>query len=394
MKNNKKILAALFVVFLIPLIVLYARPIFSKTTEKNFQWEMTKGELEELEQLHLLGSVESTNGWKSIELTPLHDSGSTAVFESMYTQMNPFIESLQSRFPKFMRGKDAHIANFVETDQHLLHVADYHYFYGSNSGVPGNTTTLELSILDKETNEIMTDDIIVEGEEGLYYAYVTKMELSDSLLIFELRIGGDFNEEIFFYVYDLQKQEVQTIINPTISQEEIYYGSESDIFLINESTLVTNDVIYTYPDYETEEFEEIQTQRIIRAYDLNTGETKELTLPESFIHTNGILYAANDIIYLIRYEEGNLHIETFDVATEEVTETNIPVTTEIFDNEGQYLTATPYQDALFLTEQVLIDRDDQLGFVLLDVANLTARAEGFITTNQELRYYIDYLYFE
>lgn len=395
MKKKKRSVLACGILFVAVLLLHYGKVVFSKTNPPHLEWVIERGDAELIKDLHIAAQVGNGDVYSNVQLSSTGtQSGKHPLFHSYYTEQPLAIEYLQNRFSSFMRGKDRHPMNFVESIERVFYIEDYMYNIAGEN--PQQSISIAVSILDKETNEEIKRELVLEADSPIYYAYVQNVLTSGPYLIFEMTLSKERNNATMLYVYDWRKDEMVAEFNKdgdTMHSSDLeihgFDGGDAEQFLAIET-------IYLEPtsqeEYESSEWEP-QIQRGFTLYDIHQNTAHMMSLPEIFQHEAAQFLTKNEEIYLILFEEGELHIIVYDVVKQEIAlDKKIPIGTEP-EKEGRQFLVKNVEDNLLLMESGITE-NVKIDFWMLDTDELNVLVEGHIQGNSDTEVFIDQIYFE
>ncbi|MCY9548751.1 hypothetical protein [Lysinibacillus xylanilyticus] len=242
----------------------------------SFKIETTNGDKEEIDNLIIHASYQSVDIYRSLDISK---DGSTNQSES-------FIRELKGRYypemfqkyiqehRKFMRGKEASPGQYFEDEDRLI------YTIFSNKEDRGDSFTLQIDILDKNTNESSSFEINMPDQ--VRYDWINESDVYVENGKIKILATSNLNneEELHLYTVDENKKELeQDSIIAKIESEEI---SRASIYIFNENNKVQNEnyILYMVEKYK---FLEDGEREIISSpmylYNYLNNEEKEWTIP-------------------------------------------------------------------------------------------------------------------
>lgn len=378
MKQKKRMILGLAIFFMGIICSYYVRIAFAETTKPSFTITIEDGEESGLDSLHLPTYVWQGGQGQSVEVsTEGTQYKKNPIFQSMYIQQPFEMESLRLRYPDFIRGKEAYSSNFTESDTYLFYAPDY---YPSFQEEKKKEISLSLTSYNKETKEEeVLGNITVSSEKLINHVTIRTISYTEPYLVIQMMIGEEYDSSTHIYVYDIEKQEVVSKIKAESSPEAEEHGSTIDLFVLNQEDpmLLSVESWQVYSEEEDEIIPEVF--RTFTMYSIERDEKVDVTVPEEFNKTDAYLYAEDEMVYLIQYEEGIVSILPYNIYTETVMEVNeIPVKADIFGETNYELELIPTHEGIMLLERHIYSSDDPAGVVAVRLPSMEKIVEGSI----------------
>lgn len=353
------------IISIIGMFVLYYMNVANEVeTYPSFTLTTEKGSFDTVQMIHLYGDYENEESSQLFSL-----SGK----ETMYVQQMPYLERLSGfyryaelerlmqLYPAYMRGKNADVSTYSESD---FYIVQAEVNWGTYSGNRRSHIAFDLSVLHKELNKdarfhievpqsdqdsfLSLEDMYTVGEQ-LYLVTNHLREHSDGSTLFELRVytiqldRGKLTNSDVIYTWEQENPgeeiEVTSIENnhSIIADQRMLLVSrvsEAGMEVEDDLELIKNDAV----DYE------------VIAYDFRTKGLETYKVPRAVKDgAKFISYEDNSDVYMIQKNGDELEILEWKVGSDEQTE---PMKVPINRKPNTYITS-------FMGEHLYVYVSDQ-----------------------------------
>lgn len=268
----------------------------------SFKIETTNGDKGEIDNLILHATYQSDEIYRSLDISK---DGSTNKSES-------FIGELKGRYypvmfqkyiqehRKFMRGKEANPSQYFEDEDRLI------YTIFSNKEGRGGSFTLQIDILDKNTNESSSFEINMPDQ--VRYDWINERDVYVENGKIKILATSNLNdeEELHLYTVDESKKELeQDSIIAKIESDEV---SRASIEIFNDYKKIQNENYFLYMVEKYKYLEDGEREIIsspMYLYNYLNNEEKEWTIPaELKPYKHWIILQEKDIFIPVRSTNG------------------------------------------------------------------------------------------
>ncbi|TQR36965.1 hypothetical protein C7Y47_04435 [Lysinibacillus sphaericus] len=268
----------------------------------SFKIETTNGDKGEIDNLILHATYQSDEIYRSLDISK---AGSTNKSES-------FIGELKGRYypvmfqkyiqehRKFMRGKEANPSQYFEDEDRLI------YTTFSNKEGRGGSFTLQIDILDKNTNESSSFEINMPDQ--VRYDWINERDVYVENGKIKILATSNLNneEELHLYTVDENKKELeQDSIIAKIESDEV---SRASIDIFNDNKKIQNENYFLYMVEKYKYLEDGEREIIsspMYLYNYLNNEQKEWTIPaELKPYKHWIVLQEKDIFIPVRSTNG------------------------------------------------------------------------------------------
>ncbi|UPW85018.1 hypothetical protein [Lysinibacillus sp. Ag94] len=268
----------------------------------SFKIETTNGDKGEIDNLILHATYQSDEIYRSLDISK---DGSTNKSES-------FIGELKGRYypvmfqkyiqehRKFMRGKEANPSQYFEDEDRLI------YTIFSNKEGRGGSFTLQIDILDKNTNESSSFEINMPDQ--VRYDWINERDVYVENGKIKILATSNLNdeEELHLYTVDENKKELeQDSIIAKIESDEV---SRASIDIFNDNKKIQNENYFLYMVEKYKYLEDGEREIIsspMYLYNYLNNEQKEWTIPaELKPYKHWIILQEKDIFIPVRSTNG------------------------------------------------------------------------------------------
>lgn len=268
----------------------------------SFKIESTSGNKGEIDNLIIHAIYQSRDIYSRLDISK---DGSS-------NQSGSFIGELKGRYypgmfqkyiqehRKFMRGKEANPGQYFEDEDRLI------YTIFSNKEGRGDSFTLQIDILDKNTNESSSFEINMPDQ--VRYDWINESDVYVENGKIKILATSNLNneEELHLYTVDENKKELeQDSIIAKIESEEL---SRANIYIFNEYNKVQNENYFLYMVEKYKYLEDGERKTIsspMYLYNYLNNEVKEWTIPaELKPYKNWIILQGTDIFIPVRSTNG------------------------------------------------------------------------------------------
>ncbi|MFC9541530.1 hypothetical protein ACFTQ7_16870 [Lysinibacillus sp. NPDC056959] len=264
--------------------------------------ETTNGDKGEIDNLIIHAGYQSVDIYRSLDISK----------DGSANQSESFIGELKERYypgmfqkyiqehRKFMRGKEANPGQYFEDENRLIYTAF------SNKEGRGDSFTLQIDILDKNTNKSSSFEINMP--DHVRYDWINESDVYVENGKIKILATSNLNneEELHLYTVDENKKELeQDSILAKIESEEL---SRASIYIFNDYNKVQNEnyILYMVEKYkylEDGERKTISSQMYL--YNYLNNEEKEWTIPaELKPYKHSIILQEKDIFIPVRSTNG------------------------------------------------------------------------------------------
>ena len=233
-------------------------------------------------------------------------------------------QSLQKKYKQFMRGKSTWQENMANEEKYLA-IADIPYSYEPEE------KAFEISVLNKETEEILAFEHPVSNVQNYLYINVVHVHLLNNQL-FVLSENGrqDDRQEIHLYEFDLDKKRLtndEQIVS--LPRNENQMGFEQTTFLKNEDK-GENTVAIAHQNFE-QAFEDGShdiVEQNIYIYDCSNNSMETINVNEYGEDVGALIAFKGDNLYFMQLSEnGQKSIAKLDLKSEQLQQNFIALTT-------------------------------------------------------------------
>lgn len=327
---------------------------FSANDTLDVKLTTTEGDDSHFSSIAFSGNVYSTNiGYSQESFTYMGDElvylDDLFWFEQMDQEFNPKVNHLIKNHRSFMRGKSRRSNQYLDSPTHLIYTG----MLQDVDWTQYNNNTLNLAVLDKETEEEQNYDVTLDNQTTvasyieIVSSYLNYPELT--LITNEQDAAGDYTSDWFAYTIDLT-QPTETI-HPDVNLTEELNATGSIIKTAVSATqtgrYVPLGVMDQLDDYYEGDLSTIE-------YYIYDNQTKEVTAVPSFEENDTLVLSDGETIYVgkdlgetIELNELNMDSEalnligSIDMVTPTIGRTQ-------YDTYGHY-----YQPYLFIADEKL-----------------------------------------
>lgn len=352
----------------------------------SFKIETTNGDKREIDNLILHATYQSDEIYRSLDISK---DGSTNKSES-------FIGELKGRYypvmfqkyiqehRKFMRGKEANPSQYFEDEDRFI------YTTFSNKEGRGGSFTLQIDILDKNTNESSSFEINMPDQ--VRYDWINERDVYVENGKIKILATSNLNdeEELHLYTVDENKKELeQDSIIAKIESDEV---SRASIEIFNDYKKIQNENYFLYMVEKYKYLEDGEREIIsspMYLYNYLNNEEKEWTIPaELKPYKHWIILQEKDIFIPVRSTNG-LVLNRYNIEKNQWEEPINFIYPSINDKEKPSLQIT--DGKLYLVDRV---SDGHL-FLIGDLRTGESLYEGKIIIENKEKLEADYsLYIE
>ncbi|WP_085993520.1 hypothetical protein [Oceanobacillus senegalensis] len=299
---------------------------------------------------------------------------------------NATIERLQEEYRNFMRGKGGSTSTFFENDKVLAYAGPFGFD-------PDHNGKLEIELLDKETNDKMTFQVKISETEVYNLINILDVQMVQDELVVMARSYGHGNpgekEEVHVYRIDVETQELisdEVILSTEggTNTEWTHIGEVSGSYGIG----TVNYFVFNVAQMKGHRFHSATSEESkYVAYQYNTNEIVEITdLPDEVDGENVRNYVKGDSIYFIDTSDNNLKVNAYSIPNKEFSTFDIQTTkNKMYQNNVIEMT----NDKLYLVNS---DQKQAMVYVV-DLSTENLLYEGNITFQHEKEqtddYYLD-----
>ncbi|MDM5247935.1 hypothetical protein [Lysinibacillus sp. G4S2] len=276
----------------------------------SFKMETTNGNKGEIDNLIIHASYQNGDISRSLDISK---DGST-------NQSGSFIGELKSRYypgmfqkyiqehRKFMRGKEANPGQYFEDEDRLI------YTIFSNKEGRGDSFTLQIDILDKNTNESSSFEINMPDQ--VRYDWINEQDVyvenGKIKILATSYLNGE--EELHIYTVDENKKELEhDSILAKLESEEV---GRASIDIFNDYNKIQNENYFLYMVEKYKYLEDGEREIIsspMYLYNYLNNEVKEWTIPaELKPHTKSLVLHGTDIFIPV-YSTNGLELNRYNI---------------------------------------------------------------------------------
>lgn len=301
----------------------YVNSALSAEDYPEYDIETLSGDPKEIESLVLDGTymVSTFADYVNTDLK-ITSSGSTYNNPSFFDRIMSFypavIEELQEKHRSFMRGKHVIVNQYFEDNNFLA----YANVDQKISSLGTNSFNFELSVLNKEADQVNSFELKVPDEGALHYILVEDVQLIAGKMYVITRNMIENKEEKHIYEIDVVDQKIidhEAILQFSHSEQNV----NSHVLIIESNPLAANDQIFLVKTEDTVE-EDIESSRVIDSnqeiysYDLAEKEIETVNVPGLSLDENQLIYVEESTLYFTRMEEQELIITPYQLGEDQL----------------------------------------------------------------------------
>ncbi|WP_391122586.1 hypothetical protein [Psychrobacillus sp. L3] len=294
----------------------YIQATGASKNDLPFKIETTSGNKEEIENLILEGSYQSGDIYRGLYISK--DGSTNWMNQSSIDRLvAPPVPLMFQKYiqehRKFMRGKELTPWKYFEDEARLIYTTD------PNNGqkvIQGNLFTLQIDILDKQTNNSSSFEINAPARVSYDRMYVNDVYVENEeikILVTGYLING--GEDLHIYTVDENNKVLEhDSIIAKIEQEE---GVRSVIRIFNDFRKSQNDMYYLYMVEKSkyrmadEEPEIISSHMYL--YDNINNEVEEWTIPAELKPNKDLMILHGAEIFIPVLSTNDLELNRFNI---------------------------------------------------------------------------------
>src|SRR5699024_6240950 len=249
----------------------------------------------------------------------------------------PKMEQLTKDYRSFMRGKNS-TEQFYEDEETIAYVEPY----GHN--LEGGIVQLDISILDKVSDEEENFTVKVPLQESMHYVNITDVQLlNEKLYILTDYYGQSMEEEYYIYQIDVAERELEHnhSLNDVIG---------NGFWIANDYNTIGKETHYVFRKHEETQSGGTENEAFL-SYHIETGEINQIAPPDDWMmgsdadestvnpFTVGNYAIKEEFMYFIRFTEEAMVIDQYNL-TENTLETTEELMFETETIEGLDLVFT------------------------------------------------------
>ncbi|MGE7945608.1 hypothetical protein [Lysinibacillus sp. NPDC093688] len=266
----------------------------------SFKIETISGNKGEIENLILHASYQSDNIFRRFDISKDGSTNQSGSFiGEVIGRNNPVMfQKYIQEHRKFMRGKQFNPGQYFEDEDRLI------YTFFSNKEGRGDSFTLQIDILDKNTNESSSFEINMPDQ--VRYDWINERDVYVENGKIKIIATSNLNneEELHLYTVDENKKELEqdSII---VESDEV---SRVNIDIFNDYNKIQNENYFLYMVEKYKYLEDGEREIISSSmylYNYLNNEVKEWTIPaELKSYKNSIILQGTDIFIPVRSTNG------------------------------------------------------------------------------------------
>jgi len=280
----------------------------------SFTIETTSGDKKEIDNLMLQASYQSGDSHRQLYITK--DAATLQKRRSIISNLNtPYeISKYQQYFQEhrnFMRGKYLSPGNFFEDDVRIIHTTAP----GNGENVlKGNLLTMDISILDKKSNDSLSFDVSTTAQVSYNFLLVNNV-YADNGEIKILATGYPSNggSELHLYTVDVNKKTL--LYDALLAKEASDVDTNSTIKTFTDDNKYQKDYfVYMIDKYKRQEEgapKLISSQLYL--YNNKNNENEKLTIPEELAPKVDSLLLQGSEIFIPVFSADDLQLNRYNI---------------------------------------------------------------------------------
>lgn len=380
MKYWKIIVISLVIVLTVG--TFYYQAAKANKLDVAIQLETIKGNEEEIAHLHMNGYYYEGEVGHSFILTKDGATGSSnpSFFETLKNPSgSPIMQNYVKEYKSFMRGKEMNALKFCEDENRLIYVDIKE---NARQLIQGNPLTLQVSILDKQTDEHSSFEVETKAEATYEWiniddVYVENGKVKVFVTGYLLNYEGE--EVRVFTIDETDKEMVQQLLSS--KREE---GKTSSMRQLIDTHLLQNVNYSVYKENQykaqsdnTEDGRELVSERLF-IYNNSTDEVKEWSVPEELQQSvDSFVLHESSLILLVPTDTG-LELYRYQIEQDEW-ETPKKIDIANYNDEDAVLFTRQIDGKLFVFNQ----STGNTIMVIMDLTTDEVLYEGEITVEKD-----------
>ncbi|KOS68913.1 hypothetical protein AEA09_10400 [Lysinibacillus contaminans] len=326
----------------------YIKAAVASKNDVPFKIETTSGNKEEIGNLILQASYQSgdIHRWLYISKDGSTNQMKQSFIEGLIARQVPLVSQKYfqkniQKYRNFMRGKEFDPSLYFEDEARLIYTTFQDI---DDRVVKGDFLTLQIDILDKNTNDSVSFEVNAPAQESYYWMYVNDVYVENGEIKI-LATGYLYNggEELHIYTIDENNKEFEhdSIIAKTYSE----VGVNSSMRIFNDYSNLQNENYFLYMIKKYKDQMGSATPEIISSqmyiYNNTNNEVEEISIPAELKPNMDSMHLHRTEIYIPVHSTNGLELNRYNIEKkqwEEPLHFNYPSTAN--DEEVPYLQIT------------------------------------------------------
>ena len=294
----------------------YIQVARASKSDISFKIETTSGNEEEIKNLTLQASYSSNNfhRWLHITKDGSTDVRSQSFIENLVASYVPLtFQKYIQEHRNFMRGKDRHPGKYFEDEARLI--------YATVPGdgwklIQGDLLTLQIDILDKNTNDSSSFEINTPAQANYDWMNVNDVYVEDGKIkIFTA--GSLVNGEAEVHIYTVDENSKELEHDAIIAKTEPEEGVNSSIRIFNDFNKIQNENYYLYKIEKYKYLMEEDTSESISSqvylYNNLNNEVGELDIPAKLKSNMDSMVLHGADVFIPVYSADGLELNRYNI---------------------------------------------------------------------------------